>query len=408
MTATSSRPRDIVIVGASLAGVRAAETLRAEGFTGRLTLVGNERLTPYDRPPLSKEFLTAEHDPPATRLPVSDGLRARWLLGRTAVALDLRARTVAFSDGTRLPYDGLVIATGATARRSAGPPAPSRGVFTLRGHDDATRLRGALAQGRSLLVVGAGFLGGEIAAAGRARGLDVTLVETGAAPLERVVGPEVGAFVAMLHREAGIDLRTDTAVTEFRTAADGGLSGARLTDGTDVTADAAVLALGALPATDWLSDSGLRTDGGVHCDTRLRALALDGTPVPDVVVAGDVARAPQPLADGAALALGHWTNAVDQAVTAARTLLRGAGSPAFDEVPSFWSDLHGVRIRSVGLPVVADTVEIHEIDSSTRRLEASYHRAGRLVGALTIGRAARLAAYHRSLAEASRAHRSAA
>lgn len=212
----------------------------------------------------------------------------------------------------------------------------------------------------------------------------------------------------MLHREAGIDLRTDTAVTEFRTAADGGLSGARLTDGTDVTADAAVLALGALPATDWLSDSGLRTDGGVHCDTRLRALALDGTPVPDVVVAGDVARAPQPLADGAALALGHWTNAVDQAVTAARTLLRGAGSPAFDEVPSFWSDLHGVRIRSVGLPAVADTVEIHEIDSSTRRLEASYHRAGRLVGALTIGRAARLAAYHRSLAEASRAHRSAA
>lgn len=192
MTATSSRPRDIVIVGASLAGVRAAETLRAEGFTGRLTLVGNERLTPYDRPPLSKEFLTAEHDPPATRLPVSDGLRARWLLGRTAVALDLRARTVAFSDGTRLPYDGLVIATGATARRSAGPPAPSRGVFTLRGHDDATRLRGALAQGRSLLVVGAGFLGGEIAAAGRARGLDVTLVETGAAPWSALSDPRWG------------------------------------------------------------------------------------------------------------------------------------------------------------------------------------------------------------------------
>lgn len=393
---TADRPRHILVVGASLAGLRTAEALRAEGFTGALTLVGDEHLAPYDRPPLSKQFLSSEHQPGGTRLPLAARLRARWLLGRAAVALDLRGSTVMLADGTRVPYDGLVIATGAAARR-AGPPAPAHGVFTLRGRDDAIRLRVALTRSRSLLVVGAGFLGGEIAAAGRARGLDVTLVAAGGAPLEGAVGPEVGAFIGELHRAAGIDLRTGTTVTEFRAAASR-LTGALLADGTAVRADAAVLALGAVPNTGWLDGSGLRTDGGVHCDSGLRALTLDGTPLPRVVVAGDVARAPQPLADGAALALGHWSSAVDQAAAAARTLLHGASAPAFDGIPSFWSDLHGVRIRAVGLPGVADTVHLHEKDLTTRRLEASYHRSGRLVGALTIGRTARLAAYRQALA----------
>ncbi|UQA38166.1 FAD-dependent oxidoreductase [Streptomyces sp. HNA39] len=401
----------MVIVGASLAGLRAAETLRAEGFTGRLTLVGAEQHAPYDRPPLSKQFLT-DSTPADTALPVPDGLGASWLLGRPAVGLDPDSRIVTLADGTRLPYDGLLIATGAAARSGVipGEPGPGQGVFTLRGRDDATALRAALTPGRKLLVVGAGFLGGEAAAAGRALGLDVTLVEAGAVPLERAVGTEAGAFMGMLHREAGIDLRTGTTVAEFRTAhasaavAEPGapvcaLTGARLSDGRTLAADVALLALGAVPATGWLAGSGIEAAGGVPTDARLRALFPDGAVVPGVVAAGDAARVPQPLAGGAAPALGHWSGAVEQGAAAARTLLLGEAAPVFAEVPSFWSDVHGVRLRSVGLPALADTVKVHECDREARRLEVSYHLDGRLVGALTIGRTSRLASYRRALAE---------
>ncbi|NUV83235.1 FAD-dependent oxidoreductase [Streptomyces sp. KAI-26] len=401
----------MVIVGASLAGLRAAETLRAEGYTGTLTIVGAEQHAPYDRPPLSKQFLT-DSTPADTALPVPDGLGASWLLGRSAVGLDPDSRIVTLADGTRLPYDGLLIATGAAARSGVipGEPGSDQGVFTLRGRDDATALRAALTPGRRLLVVGAGFLGGEVAAAGRALGLDVTLVEAGSVPLERAVGTEVGAFMGMLHREAGIDLRTGTTVAEFRTATAsaavtepgspvGALTGARLSDGRTLAADVALLALGAVPATGWLAGSGIEAAGGVPTDARLRALFPDGSVVPGVVAAGDAARVPQPLASGAAPALGHWSGAVEQGAAAARTLLLGETAPVFAEVPSFWSDVHGVRLRSVGLPALGDTVKVHECDREARRLEASYHLDGRLVGALTIGRTSRLAAYRRALAE---------
>ncbi|MFJ8842482.1 NAD(P)/FAD-dependent oxidoreductase [Streptomyces cyaneofuscatus] len=395
----AGHPRDVVIVGASLAGLRAAETLRAEGFTGSLTLVGAEQHAPYDRPPLSKRFLTGQV-PADTALPVPDGLRACWRLGRAAVRLDPYSRIVTLADGTGLPYDGLLIATGAAARSGVlpGEPGPDQGVFTLRGRDDATALRAALTPGRKLLVVGAGFLGGEVAAAGRALGLHVTLVEAGAVPLARAVGTEVGAFVGTLHREAGIDLRTGTTVAAYRTGPDGRLTGARLADGRTVAADVAVLALGAVPATGWLAGSGIEAAGGVPTDSRLRALFPCGNAVPGVVAAGDAARVPQPLAGGAAPPLGHWSGAVEQGAAAARTLLRGEAAPAFAEVPSFWSDFHGVRLRSVGLPALGDTVKVHECDREARRLEVSYHLDGRLVGALTIGRTSRLAAYRRTLA----------
>ncbi|MFH8804641.1 NAD(P)/FAD-dependent oxidoreductase [Streptomyces sp. NPDC017936] len=396
--------RELVVVGASLAGLRAARTLRERGFTGALTIVGDEPHPPYDRPPLSKRVLTAPDRPPGTELPVPHGLEARWRLGQAAVHLDPATRTVTLADGTRLPYDGLVIATGSAARGwPAAEPSPPAGVLTLRGRDDALALRAALVAGGRLVVVGAGFLGGEIAAAARGRGLDVTLVEAAAQPLERAVGTAAGAYVGALHREAGIALRTGTTVEGFLTGADGRLAGVRLSDGTTVRADTAVLALGGVPSSGWLAGSGLARDGGVHCDSRLRVLRTDGSVVPDVVAAGDVARVPQPLADGERLALGHWTNAVEQGAAAAATLLAGqdpARTPGpFAAVPSFWSDLHGARIRSIGLPAAADETRVVEHDLAGRRLEISYHRAGRLVGALTIGRTGRLASYRSALEE---------
>ncbi|MEU9982563.1 FAD-dependent oxidoreductase [Streptomyces sp. NPDC050856] len=396
-TATGAGPRELVIVGASLAGLRAAEALRAQGFTGNLTVVGDEPRLPYDRPPLSKQVLTATDRPASTELPLPDGLDIRWRLGQAAVALDPDTRTVTLADGARLPYDGLLIATGSAARGWPAEQPPPRGVMTLRGWDDALALRAELVPGRRLVVVGAGFLGGEIAAAARARGLDVTLVETGNQPLERAIGAVAGTFVATLHREAGIDLRTGTTVTDFHASADGRLTGVRLSDGTEAGATAAVLALGAVPATGWLAGSGIAVDGGVRCDPCLRALRPDGTAVPGVVTAGDIARAPQALADGEPLALGHWTNAVEQAATAAHTLLHPDAPRPFTGVPSFWSDLHGVKIRSVGLPGAADEARVLEYDLGARRLEVSYHRAGRLVGALTVGRVSRLAAYRQEL-----------
>ncbi|MFF6783710.1 FAD-dependent oxidoreductase [Streptomyces sp. NPDC012510] len=203
--------------------------------------------------------------------------------------------------------------------------------------------------------------------------------------------------MAALHREAGIDLRTGTTITDFCSSADGRITGVRLSDGSELLADTAVLAIGAVPATGWLADSGLAVEGGVRCDPYLHALCPDGTVAPGVVAAGDVAKVPQPSADSEPLALGHWTNAVEHAATAAHTLLNPAAPRPYEGVPTFWSDLHAVKIRSVGLPAAADEARVVEYDLAARRLDIAYHRAGRLIGALTIGRTSRLAAYRNAL-----------
>lgn len=332
-----SGPGPVVVVGAGLAGLaglRASPTLRERGFTGDLTVLGDEPHSPYDRPSLSKEVLTGRRTTVETDLPVPADLDARWLLGRRAVALDRVGRRLLLDDGTALGYGGLVIATGAAARPWPGPGAPpGSGVHTLRGRRDALDLHRALLAGGPLLVIGAGFLG----------------------------------------RDA--------------------LEGALLSDGSRVAARTALLALGAHPNTGWLRGSGLRradgtsggTFGGVACDHRGRALEADGRPAPDIVVLGDAAARPHPLPGGgspAHLDIGHWSEAVDQADAVAAALL-GQREPARDTVPSFWPDQFGLRIRSVGLPQLADRVEVHDHDPARSRLEVSYHRGQRTVGALT-------------------------
>jgi NADPH-dependent 2,4-dienoyl-CoA reductase/sulfur reductase-like enzyme len=383
--------RRIVVVGASLAGLRAAEALRERGFTGEVTLVGAEPHLPYNRPPLSKQLLAGEVDVESTALRMADDLDARWLLGWTAIQLDLRDRIVELADGSGLAFDGLVVATGARPRPWPGGMPGLEGVHVLRGLEDALRLRIAFAQRPRVLVVGAGFIGAEVASTARGLGLDVTLVELDGAPSIAAVGPQVGAFLADLHRDRGVDLRLRTSVHEFHGA--GRLEAATLTDGTVVPAEVAIVALGAVPNTEWLAGSGLVLDRGLVCDAR--CVAADG-----VVAAGDVARWPHPLFDDQLVAVGHWSNAVEQAAVAAANLL---AAPEDREphaaVPSFWSDQHGHALRSVGLPALADEARVAEGSYAERRFVVAYGRRGRLVGALAVDLGRRLRRYRALIAD---------
>lgn len=225
----------------------------------------------------------------------------------------------------------------------------------------------------------------------------MTLVEPQGQPLLSAAGPEVGAFVADLHRHAGVDLRLEVGVGDFTADAHGRLSGASLTNGQQVPADLALLALGAVANTDWLTGSGLLLDRGLACDAWCRALFDDGTPASCIVAAGDLARWPHPLASGALLALGHWSNATDQADAAAHSLLHPGTARPFAPLPSFWSDLHSAKIRAVGLPHLADSSTVVERDPDRRRLVVAYYQRGELVGALTVNRISRLAGYSRQL-----------
>lgn len=387
----------IVVVGASLAGLRTAEALRRYGHTGEVVVVGDEPHPPYDRPPLSKQLLSGAWARQQVDLPVAAGLAAQWRLGVPATGLDVAGRRLHMADGRHLDYDGLVLATGARARPWPAAQGLPLGALTLRGLDDCLALATRLTRARHVLVVGAGFLGGEVAGTARALGCTVTLVERQAQPLLSAAGPEVGAFVAELHRHAGIDLRLEVGVQEFAADAYGRLTGTSLTDGQHVPADLAVLALGAVANSDWLTGSGLFVDGGVVCDSWCRALLGDGTPVPYITVAGDLARWPHPLSGGALLSLGHWTNAREQADAAACTLLDRDSAPPFVPMPSFWSDLHAAKIRSIGLPHLADSTTVVEHDLDRLRLVVTYHQHGELVGALTVNRTSRLAIYRQQL-----------
>ncbi|MBO1331386.1 NAD(P)/FAD-dependent oxidoreductase [Streptomyces sp. VRA16 Mangrove soil] len=388
----------MVIVGASLAGLHAAHTLRDEGFAGELTLIGDEPHLPYDRPPLSKGQLASDARDADVDLPVADDVDAAWLLGTAATGLDLAHRVVRLADDRLIPFDGLVMATGTSARTPAPAQRPPlTPVFTLRTRDDAARLRDELLPHRHAVVVGGGFLGSEVAASIRGHGLDVTLVTSASQPLARVVGAAAGSYAAALHREAGITVLTGQTATAEASA--GRLAGGSLSNGSLPAADLVVLALGGTPNTGWLSGSGVAVDHGVICDPYLRVRHEDGSVLPGVVAAGDVVRLPHPLADGRLVALGHWSNAVDQAATAARNLLRSDDVHPFTSVPSFWSDLHGVTLRAVGLPSEADDHQVAEYDLPARKLQVTHHRDGRPVGALSVGRNGWLAARRRALTD---------
>jgi NADPH-dependent 2,4-dienoyl-CoA reductase/sulfur reductase-like enzyme len=379
--------RRAVVVGASLAGLRAAESLRRGGYDGALTMIGAERHLPYDRPPLSKQILTGKAGPDDLALHLDADLDVEWQLGLQATGLDLDRRVVQVAAGDDVPFDRLVIATGAHPRTLLGAERGA-GVHYLRTVEDAVALRDALRPARRLVVVGAGFIGLEVAASARTLGSDVTVVEALPVPLERAVGARMGAALADLHRRHQVDVRLGVGVRGL--VGTDRVEGVRLADGVLLPAEVVVVGIGVAPATAWLDRSGVDLSDGVLCDDRLRVL-VDGQPHPDVVAAGDVARWRHPGYDRS-LRLEHWTNATEQGEAAARTLLEGDSAPPFAPTPYFWSDQFGVKIQFVGETRAGDEVAVMEGDPSGDRFLAAYGREGRLVAALGVRRPARVMA----------------
>lgn len=392
----------MVVVGASLAGLRGAEALRRNGYSGTLTIVGDEPHPPYDRPPLSKHVLAGELPATATELPNLVPLNARWRLGQAAIALDRRERTIRLADGVVLRFDRLLVTTGAQARPWPDPVAARfAGVHVLRSRDDAASLRAALVRnpGR-VLIVGAGLIGCEAASCCRDLGLDVTLVDANPTPLARSLGTVVGGVVAKCLRDAGVDYRPGGQVRTLEADGFGAVCRAVLADGATVAADVVIAALGAVRATDWLARGGLMADaGGVTCDGACRVLASDGSVVSEIYAAGDVARWPIPLYDGRLVSVEHWSNAVDQGAHAARNMLAGRDDQRpYAHLPAFWSSAFDINIKAVGLTEGADTLAVLQGSLASRRFLAVYGRAGRSIAAVSFDEARWLPAYAERIA----------
>jgi NADPH-dependent 2,4-dienoyl-CoA reductase/sulfur reductase-like enzyme len=383
----------LLIVGASLAGLRAAETARKYGFRGEIVLVGAEDQLPYDRPPLSKAFLEAR-DPEVpllrTERHLTDHLGLVLRLGAAATALDPDAQVVTVGDD-KIRYSAMVIATGASARTLPGT-SNIHGVHPLRTVDDAKAVRSALEAGARTVVIGAGFIGSEAASVARMRGLDVTIVEALDVPLSRSVGPEIGYALAGLHKREDTELRCGVTVTGI-TEAYGKVRSVMLDDGTELPADLVVVGIGVTPNTGWLRGSGVvlhERDGGVVCDPTM------STGLPGVYAAGDVAHWPNPAFDRELMRLEHWSTAVEQGAAAARNAI-GPCNAALSTVPYFWSVWYGQRIQFVGIPQ-ADEVRMLS-EPGSERLLALYRRGDRLTGCLTVDRPGQIMKYRRLISE---------
>jgi NADPH-dependent 2,4-dienoyl-CoA reductase/sulfur reductase-like enzyme len=377
----------IVIVGASLAGLRAAEALRDGGFTGPLTVIGDEVHEPYDRPPLSKQVLAGWVAADHTKLPRMRAIDAVWRLGVAATGLDRVNREVLLANGDRVPYDRLLIATGTRARGWFNPEeAELEGLYTLRTSDDAARLQAALKAGPGrVLIVGAGFIGSEMASVCRELGLPVTVAERADAPLVGALGGVIGEIAAQMQRDAGVDLRTGIAVEALDADADGHVRRAKLSDGTTLDVDVVVASLGSIRNIEWLEGAQLATGfWGLACDAGCRAFDINGVVTDNIFVAGDVARAPHVLYEYEFLSMEHWDNAVSGAEVAANNMINiETGRRPHLPLPSFWSGQFGVNIKGVGVCSFGDEIVVTQGSVKDRRFAAAYGRGGRIVGAVT-------------------------
>ena len=377
----------IVIVGASLAGLRAAEALREKGFEGSLTIIGDEAHEPYDRPPLSKQVLKGWVPADHTKLPRLRRVDADWKLGVAAVGLDRINHVVKLGNGEEVSYDRLLIATGTRARPWPNPAEGAlQGVFTVRTVEDAAGLAAAFkARPRRVLVVGSGFVGSEIASVCRDLDLPVTVAERGSGPLRGALGGVISDIAAGMMRDAGVDLRTGVAVTGLEGDESGHVRKAQLSDGTVLDVDVVVASLGSMRNVEWLDGAGLAAgQWGLACDAGCRAFDINGVVTDHIFVAGDVSRAPHVLYDYEFLALEHWDNAVFGAEVAANNMINlEVGRRPHLPLTSFWSGQFGVNIKSVGVCSYGDEIVFTQGSPDDRRFAAAYGRRGRIVGAVT-------------------------
>jgi NADPH-dependent 2,4-dienoyl-CoA reductase/sulfur reductase-like enzyme len=358
----------VAVVGASLSGVRAAQELRAQGYDGGVVLIGEEPHLPYDRPPLSKGFLAGTSSRAALELLDGGDLASLALdfrLGVRATALEPSARRVHLSDGSSVHADGVVVATGGRARTLPG----FEGAHSLRTVDDAVALRAALVPGVRVVIVGAGFIGAEVASTCRSLGLDVTVLEALPAPLAPVLGSELAAVCARLHADHGTDLRCGVTVDGLDAA------GVHLADGSVVAADVVVVGVGMTPATDWLAGSGLTVGNGVHTDAGLV------TDLPQVVAIGDVARY---HVSGSGRRHEHWTNASEQAPIAVTNLLAGRTERTYTPSGYVWSDQYAGTLQLAGHPRPDDSLTFVEGGPSDASFVATYERDGETVGVFAL------------------------
>jgi 3-phenylpropionate/trans-cinnamate dioxygenase ferredoxin reductase subunit len=368
-------PETHVIAGAGLAGAKAAEALRAEGFEGRIVLVGDEAEAPYERPPLSKDYLRGESPREQARVH-EDGFYAdhdiELLTGTTVTDLNAAARDVTLSTGERLGYDRLLLATGSEPRRLSVPGAELDGVHHLRTFADSDAIAAALKPGARAVIAGGGWIGMEVAASARQKGLEVTIVELEDVPLSRALGREAGLIYARLHREHGVQLHTGVAVA--RVEGDRRIERVVLADGRALDADLLVCGLGAIPRTELARRSGLAVENGVLTDASLQ------TSDPHVFAAGDIANAEHPFY-GRRVRVEHWANALNQPEVAARAML---GKPAtYDKLPYFFSDQYDAGMEYRGLAIGADAFEI-DGDAEAYEFVAYWRREGRTIAAMNV------------------------
>ena len=387
----------VVIVGSSLAGLRAAETLRLEKYEGRIIIVGAENREPYDRPPLSKKVLAGEWEAERISLRKPEDLaklNVDWKLGSAAAALDTKNRIITLVSGETISFDGLIIATGSGVRKLPNQP-DWKGVHVVRTLDDSLNLRADINPGARLVVIGAGFIGLEVAATAKARGCEVTVLEGALAPMMRGLGAEMGQAAALVHADNGVQLRCDVKVVGLVEGSPGAVGGVALDGGEIVPADVVVVGIGVVPATQWLENTELELRDGVVCDTTLNA------GVPGIYAAGDICRWLNNLYDQE-MRVEHWTTASEQGAAAASNLLavsRGEQPKPYAAVPFFWSDQFTARIQFLGRANGDEIAHVVVGSPEERSFVALYEKDGYLKAALGVSRPKQLMPFRKLLAE---------